>query len=84
MNDIKKMFSHKGKSSKLIGNLRSKVYEELYNHISEKQKNKELDYHGDYLGDNELAKNIYTKKYFLKDFILTRYTPSFPIIGPIQ
>ena len=67
MNDIKKMFSHKGKSSKLIGNLRSKVYEELYNHISEKQKNKELDYHGDYLGDNELAKNIYTKKYFLKD-----------------
>ena len=67
MNDIKKMFSHKGKSSKLIGNLRSKVYEELYNHISEKQKNKELDFHGDYLGENELAKNIYTKKYFLKD-----------------
>lgn len=67
MNDIKKMFSHKGKSSKLIGNLRSKVYEELYDYISEKQKNKELDFHGDYLGENELAKNIYTKKYFLKD-----------------
>ena len=67
MNDIKKMFSHKGKSSKLIGSLRSKVYEELYNHISDKQQNKELDFHGDYLGDNELAKNIYTKKYFLKD-----------------
>ena len=67
MNDIKKMFSHKGKSSKLIGNLRSKVYEELYNYISEKQKNKELDFHGNYLGENELAKNIYTKKYFLKN-----------------
>jgi len=67
MNDIKKMFAHKGKSSKLIGSLRSKVYEELYNHISDKQQNKELDFHGDYLGDNELAKNIYTKKYFLKD-----------------
>ena len=67
MNDIKKMFSHKGKSSKLIGNLRSKVYEELYNHISEKQKNGELGFNGKYLSDNELAKNIYTKKYFLKD-----------------
>jgi len=67
MDDIKKMFSHRGKSSKLIGNLRSKVYEELYNHISEKQKNSELGFNGDYLADNELAKNIYTKKYFLKD-----------------
>ena len=61
------MFEHKGKSSKLIGNLRSKVYEELYNHISE-NKNKELDYHGDYLGDNELAKKYLYKKIFLKRF----------------
>ena len=67
MNDMKKMFSHIGKSSKFIGSLRSKVYKELYNSISEKQKNKELDFHGDYLSGNELAENIYTKKYFLKD-----------------
>ena len=64
---MKKMFSHIGKSSKFIGSLRSKVYKELYNNISEKQKNKELDFHGDYLSGNELAENIYTKKYFLKD-----------------
>ena len=64
---MKKMFSHIGKSSKFIGSLRSKVYKELYNSISEKQKNKELDFHGDYLSGNELAENIYTKKYFLKD-----------------
>jgi len=67
MNQIEKMFKHQGKSSKLIGDHRTKIYNEVYNHISEKQNNKKLPYNGDYLGDNELAKNIYEKKYFLKD-----------------
>ena len=49
------------------GYTRSKLYEEIYNYISDKQQNNDLPFHGDYLGDNELAKNIYEKKYFLKD-----------------
>ena len=64
---IEKMFAHKWKSSKLIGDTKSKVYKEIYKYVSEKQSNKELPYNGNYLGDNELAKNIYEKKYFLKD-----------------
>ena len=67
MNQYKEMFNHKGKAAKFIGNSRTKVYNETYQYISEKQKNKELPYHGNYLGDNELAKNIYEKKYYLKD-----------------
>ena len=67
MNQIEKMFTHQGKSSKLIGDNRTKIYHEVYNHLSEKQKVKELPFNGDYLGDNDLAKNIYEKKYFLKD-----------------
>ena len=67
MNHIEKMFAHKGKSSKLIGDTKSKVYKEIYKYVSEKQSNKELPFNGNYLGDNELAKNIYEKKYFLKD-----------------
>ena len=67
MNQIEKMFAHKGKSSKLIGATRTKIYKEIYDHISTQQQNKELPYDGNYLGDNELAKNIYEKKYFIKD-----------------
>ena len=67
MNQYKEMFEFKGKAAKLIGNSRTKIYHETYQYLSEKQKNKELSFHGDYLGDNELAKNIYEKKYFLKD-----------------
>ena len=67
MNQIEKMFAHKGKSSKLIGATRTKVYKEIYDYISDKQQNKELPYNGNYLDDNELAKNIYEKKYFVKD-----------------
>ena len=67
MNQIEKMFAHKGKSSKLIGANRTKIYKEIYDYISDKQQNKELPYNGNYLDDNELAKNIYEKKYFIKD-----------------
>ncbi|MDP6935810.1 MAG: adenosylcobalamin-dependent ribonucleoside-diphosphate reductase [Candidatus Marinimicrobia bacterium] len=64
---VEKMFNHKGKTVDVIGKTRVKTYRDLYKHISEMQKTGELPLHEDYLGDNELAKNIYTKKYFLKD-----------------
>jgi len=67
MTQIKKMFAYEGKTTKLIGATRTKIYEELYNYISEKQTNKEVPFHGNYLADNELAHNIYEKKYYLKD-----------------
>lgn len=66
MKQIKKMFEHQGKTTNVVGNSRIKAYHDLYNHISEKQ-GEELPYHGDYLGDNELAKSIYQKKYYLKN-----------------
>ena len=37
MTQIKKMFAYEGKTTKLIGATRTKIYEELYNYISEKQ-----------------------------------------------
>ncbi len=66
MEHIQQMFEHTGKTTKVVGTSRIKAYKELYEHITEKQGN-ELPYHGDYLGDNELAQSIYQKKYFLKD-----------------
>ena len=67
MNKMEKMFAHDGKSSKIIGDTRTKIYKELYEYISTKQDNQELPFSGNYLNGNELAKNIYVKKYFLKD-----------------
>ena len=67
MNKINDMFSYEGKTTKLIGANRTKTYNELYNHITDKQNDKSLSYNGNYLGDNELAQNIYSKKYYLKD-----------------
>ena len=67
MTQIEKMFIHDGKTPKRIGPTRTKIYKELYSYISEKQKTKELPFHGNYLDDNELAQNIYEKKYYLKD-----------------
>ena len=61
------MFKHQGKASKLIGPQRLKAYQEAYDHITNMQDQKKLPIHDNYLGDNELAKNIYEKKYFLKN-----------------
>jgi len=61
------MFKHQGKASKLIGPQRLKAYQEAYDHIANMQNEKKLPTHDNYLGDNELAKNIYEKKYFLKN-----------------
>ena len=62
MNKINDMFSYEGKTTKLIGANRTKTYNELYNHITDKQNDKSLSYNGDYLGDNELAQKNYLKE----------------------
>ena len=66
MSSIENMFKYQGKTTKVIGSARTKVYKELYDHISSLQGNK-LSFNGDYLGDNELAQTIYAKKYYLKN-----------------
>ena len=65
--NIANMFNHKGKTTKLIGETRAQAYLETYQHLTKLQEKDELPYDGNYLGDNELAQNIYQKKYFLKD-----------------
>ena len=65
--NIANMFNHKGKTTKLIGETRAQAYLETYQHLTKLQEKNELPYDGNYLGDNELAQNIYQKKYFLKD-----------------
>ena len=64
---IRNMFDCEGKTVKIIGKSRVKTYQELYDYIEDLQKNKELGCHDNYLGDNVLARNIYEKKYYLKD-----------------
>ena len=64
---IDRMFDHRGKTVSIIGKKRIGTYRELYDYISEMQSTEKLPYNGDYLHDNELAQNIYRKKYFLKD-----------------
>ena len=66
-NQIDVMFQYEGKASKLIGTQRLNAYESAYRHLTEMQKSGNLPISDNYLGDNELAKNIYEKKYYLKD-----------------
>lgn len=62
------MFAHKSKLASIIGYDRLEAYKNLLFFIKEKQKSGELPLHpGDYLGGNELATNIFQKKYYLKD-----------------
>ena len=61
------MFDHRGKTTRVIGEPRIKIYRELYEHITNLQELGELSTHSDYLAGNELAQNIYNKKYFVKD-----------------
>ena len=64
---VEKMFKHKGKTVTIIGKTRIKTYRDLYLQLSDLQKNKEIPVHSNYLGNNDLAQNIYKKKYYLKD-----------------
>ena len=62
------MFKHKGKFVDLCGKKNLKNYQNLYLMLKKKQNAGEVPVHpeNNYLGDNELAKNIYEKKYFVK------------------
>ncbi len=63
------MFKHQGKFTKLVGKKHIKNYQNLYLMLKKKQNNGDVPVHpeGNYLGGNDLAKNIYEKKYFVKD-----------------
>ena len=67
MKDFPLMFSHKGKTVNLIGKKRVCNYKKLYDYIDGLQEKNVLKTHENYLDDNELAQNIYTKKYYVKD-----------------
>lgn len=64
---IDKMFNHHGKTVSVIGKKRVGTYQELTYYLQEKIDDGTLPTHPDYLGDSELAQNIYAKKYYLKD-----------------
>ncbi len=61
------MFKHRGKTVNIIGKTRVKTYRDLYRQLTELQEKNEIPVHDNYLGDNELAQNLYKKKYFIKD-----------------
>lgn len=62
------MFAHKSKLASVIGYDKLEAYKNLLFFIKERQKSGELPLHpGDYLNGNELATNIFQKKYYLKD-----------------
>lgn len=64
---IEKMFEHQGKTVSLIGKKRITAYREIYDYLTELQINEKLPVDPNYLSGNELATNIWAKKYYLKD-----------------
>ena len=64
---MKAMFNHRGKADAILGKKHINNYEFIYNHLSDLQSKKDIPFDGKYLSDNELASNIYQKKYYLKD-----------------
>ncbi len=64
---VENMFKHTGKTVNIIGKTRINTYRDLYADLSNLQKNKEVPVHSNYLGNNDLAINIYKKKYYLKN-----------------
>ncbi len=67
MKNFPLMFAHDGKTNKIIGKKRISTYKRLYDYISTLQANNTVKVHENYLDDNELAKSIYSKKYYVKD-----------------
>ncbi len=61
------MFAHKSKLASLIGYDRLEAYKNLLFHIKALQKSGKLPVNKDYINGNELATNIYQRKYFMKD-----------------
>ena len=67
MKNFPLMFAHDGKTNKIIGKKRISTYKKLYDYISTLQDNGSVKVHENYLDENELAKSIYSKKYYVKD-----------------
>ena len=61
------MFNHEGKTAKILGKQKINTYKDIYFFLSNQQKPGALSKHKNYLGDNELACNIYKEKYYIKD-----------------
>ena len=63
------MFAHKGKYQDLTSPESLKLYQDLYQMLRKKQEEGILPVHptNEYLADNELARNIYENKYYVKD-----------------
>ncbi len=63
------MFKYTGKFTKISGKSNLKNYQNLYLLLKKKQNTGEVPVHpeNNYLSDNDLAKNIYEKKYYVKD-----------------
>ncbi|MEM4366566.1 MAG: adenosylcobalamin-dependent ribonucleoside-diphosphate reductase [Candidatus Anstonellales archaeon] len=61
------MFAYKSKLAEKCPERWIENYKELYAYLKGMQERGELPIHPNYLGDNELAKSIYEKKYYLKD-----------------
>jgi len=65
---ILKMFDEpEPKMVSLLGKERIEMFKNVYLKMLDLLKKGLLPFHPNYLGDNELAKSIYEKKYFLKD-----------------
>ncbi len=66
---LEMMFRHKSKMAKLISQKTLNTYKELLFMLRKMQKNREIPTHPEnsYLGDNVLAKDIYLRKYYVKD-----------------
>jgi ribonucleoside-diphosphate reductase alpha chain len=65
---FKNMFKYRGKFTKMVGEEKIRSYQNLYEHLQSEIDAGNLPEHEDYLNSNELAENIYSKKYFLKDY----------------
>lgn len=63
------MFKYQGKFTHISGKANLKNYQNLYLMLKKMQNNGKIPVHadGNYLNNNELAKSVYEKKYFVKD-----------------
>jgi len=61
------MFQYQGKLRKVVSEKVIQSYKAMYEYLDDLMAAGELQTHHNYLNDNELATNIYEKKYYLKD-----------------
>ncbi len=64
---VELMFAHKSKILKLIAPEVISRYKELLLSLRAMQRSGELPMHPNYLGENQLARDIYLRKYYVKD-----------------